>query len=322
MSPSVLDLFCGAGGFSTGFMPYSCREHIGIDNDPFALATYSANHPHSQAVLGDISRLHSQVIRNLLGNDPEIVIASPPCEEFSMANPDSDTHVAERVYGAGSARLLVDTIRLVGDLNPAVFIIENVAALMKSGGRDLVIEEFERVGIPDVHFNLIRAHLHGNPSKRLRLFMSNRKLILPKSNAPRVMDVIGDLPSLGIEAILSPGDTAPNHETRPLSPENLKQVSRTRHGRGTKSFRVRDRNFPNWVRLAPDKVSTSINGLSRYVHPYENRLLTVREHARLMSYDDSFIFTGPIESQYNQVGESVPPLISRLIAQEVIMNLE
>jgi len=322
MSPSVLDLFCGAGGFSAGFVPYSGREHMGIDNDPFAIATYSANYPRSQAILDDISRLHSQVIRSRFGKSPEIVIASPPCEEFSMANPDSVSRVSERVYGTGSARLLLDTIRLIGDLSPAVFVIENVAALMRSGGRDIVIQELERVGISDVHFNLIRAHLHGNPSKRLRLFMSNRRLTLPRFRAPCVMDVIGDLPSLGIEAILSPGDAVPNHETQPLSLENLKQVSRARHGRGTKRFRTGNRDFPNWVRLAPDRVSTSINGLSRYIHPYENRLLTVREHARLMSYDDSFVFAGPTVSQYNQVGESVPPLISRLIAQEVVRNLE
>ena len=75
--------------------------------------------------------------------------------------------------------------------------------------------------------------------------------------------------------------------------------------------------LPNWVRLEPNQISTSIIGLSRYLHPHENRLLTVREHARLMSYPDDYVFTGPISSQYNQVGESVPPLISKLIATEV-----
>ena len=60
----------------------------------------------------------------------------------------------------------------------------------------------------------------------------------------------------------------------------------------------------------------------RYIHPYEDRLLTVREHAKLMSYPDDYIFTGHIDSQYNQVGESVPPLISKLIAEEVNSYIE
>jgi len=80
--------------------------------------------------------------------------------------------------------------------------------------------------------------------------------------------------------------------------------------------------MPNWVRLFPDQVSTSIIGLSRYIHPVENRLLTVREHARLMSYPDDYLFTGYIDSQYNQIGESVPPIISKLIAEEVKSHLE
>ncbi|MHA1613246.1 MAG: DNA cytosine methyltransferase, partial [Candidatus Thorarchaeota archaeon] len=82
------------------------------------------------------------------------------------------------------------------------------------------------------------------------------------------------------------------------------------------------RSLPNWVRLFPDRLATSINGLSRYVHPYENRLLSVREHARLMSYPDSFVFIGSKDSQYNQVGESVSPLVSYLIAQEVRAHIE
>jgi DNA (cytosine-5)-methyltransferase 1 len=92
---------------------------------------------------------------------------------------------------------------------------------------------------------------------------------------------------------------------------------------GAKYFRVsRDRTLPNWVRLSPDQIATSIIGLARYIHPYEHRLLTVREHARLMSYPDDFIFEGHLNSQYNQVGESVPPIISELIAQEVCAAIE
>jgi DNA (cytosine-5)-methyltransferase 1 len=48
----------------------------------------------------------------------------------------------------------------------------------------------------------------------------------------------------------------------------------------------------------------------------------VREHARLMSYPDSFVFTGYTDSMYNQVGESVPPIISQLLAEEVMKHIE
>jgi DNA (cytosine-5)-methyltransferase 1 len=318
----ILDLFSGAGGFSTGFASNHSDSHLAIDIDQFALETYQSNYPKATILKEDIGQLHSTILERLAGGRPDVVIASPPCEEFSRANPKSKSSAIERIYGTGTARLLLDTIRIIGDLEPSVFIIENVGAILESGGREIIRREFERVGIENVHLNMIRAHKHGNPSKRLRVFISNIRLNLPKQKAPTVIDTIGDLPALCIDALFSLNDEIPNHRIRPITEDKLKRVRKTRWGRGAKAFRVRDRSMPNWVRLNPHQVSTSINGLSRYIHPFEDRLLTVREHARLMSYPDTFVFTGPTDSQYNQVGESVPPLISSLIAKEVSSYLD
>ena len=318
----VIDLFSGAGGFSAGFVFDFSDGHLAVDIDQLALNTYQSNYPDATILREDIGQLHSTRLEKLLGGRPHIVIASPPCEEFSRANPKSQTPAIERVYGTGTARLLLDTIRIIGDLEPLVFVIENVGAILESGGMDIIRSEFERVGVNDVQFNMIRAHRHGNPSKRLRVFISNLRLKLPRQKAPSVIESIGDLPPLGINAIFTPREEVPNHRVRPITDDKLKRVRKTRWGRGAKAFRVKDRSMPNWIRLSPNQVSTSINGLSRYIHPFEHRLLTVREHARLMSYPDTFLFTGPTDSQYNQVGESVPPLISKLIAKEVTSHLD
>ncbi len=322
VSMKVLDLFSGAGGFSSGFASTS-DTHLAVDVDPIALETYSLNYPGTRNLQRDIGSLHSIELERELGGAPDIIMASPPCEEFSQANPDSATPAAERIYGAGTAHLVLDTIRIIGDLSPKVFLIENVAALIKAGGKEIVRRELERVGIDDVWFNLVRAHQHGNPSKRLRLFISNVKLSLPRGVPPRVMEAIGDLPPLDQDALFTPDREVPNHVRHSVTEDKLKQIRRTRWRHGAKRFRVgKKRSLPNWVRLTPDQIATSIIGLSRYIHPFEHRLLTVREHARLMSYPDSFVFTGPKDSQYNQVGESVPPLISHLIAEEVQKYLE
>ena len=318
----ILDLFCGAGGFYQGFSTLSDDTHLAIDIDEHALETYKLNHPNATILQTDINNLHSQEIKEKLDGTPDIIIASPPCEEFSKANPDSQKSAEERIYGEGTAKLLLDAIRLIGDLAPKVFVIENVAALLLDGGKEIITREFERVDIDNVEFNLIRAHQHGNPSKRLRVFISNIPLKPPRKYPPTVMETIGDLPSLDINEIFNPGRIFPNHEVYPLADDKMKSVRKTRWGQGAKHFRVKKRTLPNWVRLFPDRLATSINGLSRYVHPYEHRLLSVREHARLMSYPDSFVFVGPIDSQYNQVGESVPPLVSHLIAQEVRAHIE
>jgi DNA (cytosine-5)-methyltransferase 1 len=318
----IVDLFCGAGGFSSGFVSTNAK-HLAIDSDPQVLTTYACNYPEARTVQRDIGRYHSTELENDLGGRPDILLASPPCEEFSRANPDSSSPAAERIYGTGTARLLLDTIRLIGDLSPDIFVIENVGALLQKGGRQIVEREFQHIGVENVHFNLIRAHQHGNPSKRLRVFISNIELKLPRIRPPEVMSAIGNLPPLGIDSLFTPQNTVPNHELRILTKDRLKAVRKTRYGRGARHFRgSKDRDMPNWVRLYPDQIATSIIGLSRYIHPFEDRMLSVREHARLMSYPDTFIFKGHIESQYNQVGESVPPIISSLIAQEVQKKIE
>jgi DNA (cytosine-5)-methyltransferase 1 len=318
----ILDLFCGAGGFSYGFILLSESAHLAIDIDSSALETYSLNYPHAEIWNTDIHDLHSIQIEEKMGGTPDVIIASPPCEEFSKANPESQRPAAERIYGEGTARLLLDSIRIIGDLSPKVFVIENVAAILQSGGDEIILREFERAGIDTLHFNMVRAHQHGNPSRRLRVFISNLKLNLPRKPAPSVMETIGDLPCLESEQILNPHEISTNHKVYPLSKDRLKDVRKARWGQGARFFRAsKTRTLPNWVRLFPDRVSTSINGLSRYIHPYENRILTVREHARLMSYPDTFTFVGQIDSQYNQVGESVPPLISQLISEEVRIHL-
>ncbi|MEM4637394.1 MAG: DNA cytosine methyltransferase, partial [Nitrososphaerota archaeon] len=59
----------------------------------------------------------------------------------------------------------------------------------------------------------------------------------------------------------------------------------------------------------------TIYGKARFIHPYEDRLLTVREQARLMTFPDSHVFYGGVDRQFDQVGEAVPPKLSSKIAK-------
>ena len=79
----ILDLFCGAGGFFHGFSALSDDTHLAIDIDEPAIETYRLNHPNATILQTDIHSLHSLQIEEELGGTPDIIIASPPCEEFS-----------------------------------------------------------------------------------------------------------------------------------------------------------------------------------------------------------------------------------------------
>lgn len=56
---------------------------------------------------------------------------------------------------------------------------------------------------------------------------------------------------------------------------------------------------------------------NKCIHPYQNRTITPREAARLQSFDDDYIFCGPLTKIASQIGNAVPPLLGRAIAKEI-----
>ena len=68
-----------------------------------------------------------------------------------------------------------------------------------------------------------------------------------------------------------------------------------------------------------DAVLTNFGGVRNYVHPVHNRPLTVRECARIHGFPDSFFIKGPVNSQYTQIGNAVPPVMANVLAQKIAL---
>ncbi len=304
----VVDLFSGAGGFSEGFRQAGFRIVLGIDVNHEAARTYSANFPEAVTLEEDIRDVTGREIEGLVGK-PDVVIGSPPCEAFTAANPYRLTDPLERLYLDERGNLTLEFVRLVGELKPKVFVMENVPALAET--RDLkeaLRYEFKRVGYETVFFNFLNAEDYGNPSRRKRLFVSNIPLS-PKKGEKRVTvwDAIGDL--------MYRRDL-PNHEISELNEKKLKKIVKMDKWDYLTMYRAYGgRNIPLYVRLPANDLAPTVLGNSRFVHPIEDRFLTVREQARLMSYPDTHVFFGSKDDQYNQVGEAVPVALSRAIAE-------
>jgi DNA (cytosine-5)-methyltransferase 1 len=308
----LVDLFCGAGGFSRGFKDEGFNVVLGVDNMPQVAESFRANFPGAQVLVEDVQELRSEDVASLVG-DVEVVIGSPPCEPFTGANPRRKPDPLDRLYDDPQGRLVLHFIRLVGDLEPKVFVMENVPALAEGPLREALRREFARVGYPDVHFNLLRAEDYGTPSHRLRLFISNIRIKPPPTGRRvTVIEAIGDLPPPS-----SPHDI-PNHEPVPLSPRKQKRISKLRWGEALIRYAgAEGKVYYNYVRLHPYRLAPTVMGSSRFVHPFEDRLLTVREQARLMGFPDDHVFRGGRDLQFDQVGEAVPPPLARAIAREV-----
>jgi DNA (cytosine-5)-methyltransferase 1 len=309
----VLDLFAGAGGFSRGFHEEGFEIVGAVELDGSAASSFALNFPRARVFVSDIRELHSLDILRELRERPEVIIGGPPCEGYTRANPNREKEPLNRLYVDTLGSLVLHFIRIVGDLEPEVFVMENVPGILDGGLGEVIREEFARVGYPDVYFNILKAEDYGTPSHRVRVFVSNKKINPKKTNKKTtVWEAIGDLPPP------DPYYEIPNHEPVTLSAGKLRRIVKLKWGEPLIHYKgYGKRILGNLVRLHPYKLAPTVMGSTRFIHPFEHRLLTVREHARLMGFPDDHVFVGSKESQFNQVGEAVPVPLARAIASEV-----
>jgi len=312
--PRVVDLFSGAGGFARGFKEAGFEIVAAVDNGESAAVTYKYNFPLATVIIEDIKELSaSDILHNASIKETDVVIGSPPCEPFTGANPRRELDPLDRLYKDPMGILTIEFVRLVGELKPRVFVMENVPAMMVEPIVKALKMEFESVGYKRIYFTKLRAEDYGTPSRRTRLFVSNVPLNPKKLNKRiTVREALDGLPP--------PGTGFPNHEVPPLSERKLKKVVRVKPGQALYYYQGATGRYPNYIKIRLDDIAPTVLGSSRFIHPIENRLLTVREQARLMGFPDHHVFFGGRDQQYNQVGEAVPPPLARAIAEYILEN--
>ena len=305
---NFIDIFSGAGGFSLGFSKSNFCDLFAIEKNEAAAETYRMNFPSSQIFMNDVRFLHSLDIQERIKNKVEVVLASPPCEPFTSANPKRKNTPWKRFYEDQQGDLIFHAIRIIGDLRPRFFIIENVLPIAEEESKDILQNEFLTIGYENIHFNYISAENHGCPSIRNRIFISNIKLQLSDRKKVTVRDILCDLPPPNYP------NNFQGHFLIPFSKQAENKALKIQSGSAAIHFSGAKGEKRNWIKLDENDICPTIMGKSRFIHPVKNRPLTVREQARLMSFPDTFIFSGSIEEMFNQIGESVPPIISQQIA--------
>jgi DNA (cytosine-5)-methyltransferase 1 len=316
----VVDLFSGGGGFGRGFELAGYRVAVAVDNYPPAAKTYKVNFPRTTFIADDVKDVSASLIYSLSGlsrGEVDVVIASPPCEPFTGANPRRMRDPLDRLYSDPAGQLFLHAIRLIGEIKPKFFVIENVPGILEPPLQRAIRRELSRVGYPRVYFNTLRAEDYGTPSRRLRVFVSNTRIQPPRQKPRTVWDALRDLPPPG-------APWPPNHEFPPeVGRRHRRRVPRLRWGEALIYYAGSGgRRLPNYIRLHPHKPAPTVMGTGRFIHPYEDRLLTVREQARLMGFPDYHIFLGSRDAQYNQVGEAVPPPLAKAIGEYLRRLLE
>lgn len=342
---NVIDLFCGCGGLSYGFENAGFNVLLGIDNDAKALETFEKNHAGSKTICGDITNIHfDSDFKNLIGNkNIDVIIGGPPCQGMSLSGP--------RKFEDPRNKLYLSYIRLVEEIRPKMFVIENVPGLVTLFGgqiKDNIIKIFSEMGY-SIQYRILCASDYGVPQNRKRVvFVGSRigefQYPKPKSEKITCKMALSDLPALESEL----GNDAMNYATRATNDyqkimrKNSKYVRNhiaANHSEQVKKIislvpdggnykdlpeeYVHSRNFHvAWTRFSSDKPAPTIDtGHRHHFHYKYNRVPTVRECARLQSFPDDFIFLGNKTQQFRQVGNAIPPVMFWYVANKISKSL-
>ncbi|MEB5952681.1 DNA cytosine methyltransferase [Enterococcus innesii] len=215
----ALDLFAGAGGFSYGMENAGFDVVVAIEYDEKIAKTYKANHPDTIMINKDIRKVRAtpeeegiiddniSISELFNGNQVDIIFGGPPCQGFSMAG---HRIRKEKPFFLDERNLLfLEFFRMVKELMPKVFIIENVPGILNYDGGSVkkqIEDKFSLLGY-NVSSKVLSAEKYGVPQKRKRaIFIGNRigldseKLFPTETHSSAdivtVWEAISDLPSL------------------------------------------------------------------------------------------------------------------------------
>lgn len=354
VQPIAIDLFCGVGGLSLGFEQAGFHIAAAVDNDRRHVLAHTANFPSCTTIEADLHSITGREILLQAGLDgvaPDVVIGGPPCQGFS--------EIGRRRLEDPRNGLIHDFARLVGELRPKYFVLENVEGLLAKWSRPVLRSFLARVrarGYAVVTpISVLDAANFGVPQRRRRAFILGflrgmEAPVYPEVSqadcAPTVWDAIGDLPEVELYSNLVHSDRYVGRLGRPS--EYVRTLRRRRDGSRMRSQLLtgcaRTAHTKEVVRrftkVAPgsyDEVShffkLDLNGIAptqragttaeygkfmapRPIHPTMPRCITLREAARLHSFPDWFVFDEVKWHGFRQVGNSVPPLLARAVADE------
>lgn len=350
----VLDFFCGCGGMSYGFKN-TRQSHIafdvlaGFDIDKHALQTYEAN-IKSPGYCVDISELSkepdklSNYVQQL--NDgierPFVFIGCAPCQGFSAHRKKDDRDDPRN-------NLMFAFAKICQHYLPDFVVMENVPEIVKgrfSNYFDKAREVLESSGY-SLSVDVLDLSQYGVPQRRRRAiviasrsgFIKLPDPVLAFDEAVTVREAISHLraiPSGGCDPY-DDAHRAPSHIQRIL--DKIKLIPQD--GGDRRSLPDEEQldchsnidisKSPGFTdvygRLRWDTPSVTITAKSstpscgRFLHPDQNRNISVREAAILQGFPQTYKFEGPFVNQYRQIGEAVPPLFARFVAKSILENI-
>lgn len=318
---TAIDLFSGCGGLSCGLENAGFEVLASVEIDKNAAQAYRMNHETTKVYECDIRTLNGEQIKNDLGIDSlDLLAGCPPCQGFSSIR-RRNKRTPRR---DDRNHLILEFQRLIEELHPKTVLLENVPAIQNY----YLLARFTRA-LKSMGYEYDSAVLNASnycvPQRRQRFVLLASRIGRPSLPAPKegtisVRSVIGD-----IEPVSETND--PMHRLYSHHGKRIAEmISLIPHDGGSrtdlpeeyvlKCHKKKNVGFHDvYGRMAWDEVAPTITGgcqspsKGRFLHPEEDRSITVREAMLLQTFPRSYILPSEISrtSMALMIGNALPP---------------
>jgi len=324
--PTIISLFCGAGGLDLGFKQEGYVIQLAIDSEKSAIETHRFNFEETTAVVADLTEIGPVGVLNYasasIAEGSKIgIIGGPPCQGFSKGNISADPNDLRNLLPA----LYVEIISKLKERYVIEFVVfENVMGMKDKKHEEKYLQLIS--GLSGLDFEITEKELcaadFGVPQNRHRVIVTAVRSgqgylpVVPvkKNNSLTVRDAIGHLtePALFRKNIL-PSEIPfhPNHWT--MQPKSLKFSTMDFNKSGSRSFRKL-----KWEKASP---TIAFGNREIHVHPNGHRRLSIFEAMLLQGFPTDFELKGNLSQQVQQISNAVPPPLARSLAKALTISM-
>jgi DNA (cytosine-5)-methyltransferase 1 len=335
----AVDLFSGCGGLTLGLKQAGFKVVGAVEIDPLAVKTYKKNHPKVKIWNKDIRKISStEMLRTLKikRGQLDLLVGCPPCQGYSSIR----TRNGRKKPRDGRNDLIFDYLRLVKGILPKTVMMENVPALATNSRMNHFKKELRRLGYCNNGTpRIMNAANYGVPQRRRRMIFTSSRIgdiSLPNREPSKmtVRNAIGSLPRPG-----KSGD--PLHDIKekrtPWTTELIRNIPKNGGSRTDlperfhlKCHKKISSGFKDvYGRMSWEDVSPTITGgcvspsKGRFLHPIQNRAITLREAALLQSFPQNYFFSCD-KGKHGvalMIGNALPPTFIKKLALSIKQTL-
>lgn len=320
---TVITTFAGCGGSSLGYKWAGGKVLAAVEWDENAVATYRLNHHGTPVLHRDIATITAEELLDLTGlqqGELDLFDGSPPCQGFSTAG--------KRQIDDPRNSLFKEYVRLLRGLQPKVFVMENVSGMIKGTMKHvfaIAMRELKASGY-QVKCQLLNTAYFGVPQSRERvIFIGVRNDLGVTPSHPHAVSV----PTTPRQAF----DNMKEQDA-PELPDWLKKVARDMDAgnysgdNAAKWFKkykgstggAMNTKLLSWDRCSCTLVKSEI-AATGIIHPNRERYLSIGEMKRIGSFPDAFQFVGLRKDAVERMGNSVPPMFMKAIAEHIYQQV-